>query len=158
MKGFEGLGNKISTFLLSDTVSLKVLFDNVKNTVISASLMIGAFYVRYSNKPPFDQLAADPAIQDSRVLLARLLLYLGFTLMVLNMAQLYIIGKHTKELFLVKPEDFPDSIPGWFRTLPAGFLRLLLTLIIAAVFVILQLASIAVALLGLFRFAADVSH
>ena len=157
MQRFRAIGAKLSQFLLSEQLSLKVIFDNITNTIISATVISGGVWVASFRKPPFDQIAADPTLQETRILLGRLLLWIGFTLMALNLAQVYLIHRRAGELFpyrLIAPTN--ESSSGWLASLTVRFAVMLLRGVVLFILLALQLATISIAMLFIFRTVGEV--
>ena len=157
MKRFHDIGAKISQFLLSEQLSLKVIFDNIRNTIISATVISGGVWVASFRKPPFDQIAEDPTFQETRVLLGRLLLWIGFTLIALNLAQVYLIHRRAMELFpyrLIAPTD--ESTSGRLASFTVWLTVMLLRGVVMIILLALQLATISIALLFIFRTVGEV--
>lgn len=147
---------RLKAFLLADQFSLKVVFDNIRNTIIAATVISGGVWVRSYQKPPFDQVPLD---SELRVLLGRVLLFVGFILVTLNLAQLYVMHIRAREFLKIPAKPSTDetvSEQGLIPILFADFVRAIVLSGVMVILLALQLATIGLALLFTLRIAGEV--
>ena len=156
MKRFAGLQQKLATFLLPEKLSLKVIFDNVRNTIIAATVMSSAIWISSYKKPPFDKIEAGSIAQEGRVLLGSLLFWIGFMLLVLNVAQIVLIYREAWKHFAFERGEGPETLLDLLVSIPASLLELLFKVGILVVLLTLQVSTIAIAWLFMFRTIGDV--
>ena len=143
---------KLRQFLLAEQFSLKVVFDNIRNSIIAATVFSGGVWVRSYRKPPFDQIPLD---HDVRVILGRLLLFVGFTLVALNLAQLFVMHIRAREFLRTQAEPSTDDTApsGWVL---AGMVSFFIRFAVIAILLALQFATLGLAMLFALRTVSEV--
>lgn len=147
---------KLRQFLLADQFSLKVVFDNIRNSIIAATVISGGVWVRSYLKPPFDQIPLD---HDMRVILGRLLLFVGFTLVALNLAQLFVMHIRAREFLRTQAKPSTDDTAptgGVLAILLAGMVSFFIRFAVIAILLALQFATLGLAMLFALRTVGEV--
>lgn len=132
-------------FLLGERVSLKVVFDNVRNTIIAATLISGGIWIKGSSSSPFSKLPASKATLEFLEWFPTLLIGVGLSLLALNMMQALVISRRGAASFNYPHGDSAESK----KKLPWS-VEILLFLVLA----LLQLATVVVVPLFMFRVLA----
>jgi hypothetical protein len=132
----------VESFLLPDRVSLKVIFDNVRNSIIASTLVSGGLWVGRFAQSPVAKSAAEA--EPFLFLLAGGLVWLGFALVVLNFLQIIVISGQSRTVFAI-------ARPGAPRSLLSGVLTVTATIAVTGLLLLVQGVAIAVFSLAVLR-------
>jgi len=133
MNAYSDVLGRILAFLLPEAVSLKVVFDNVRNALIASALVTGGFWVKNFAasqivRPPEDSL---PYL----ALLSGCLVWFGFFLFTLNLLQVVAISDRSRTAFVKGPRA----------------LRWIAAVLVGAILALIQFTAISVFSLAILR-------
>lgn len=142
-------GKGAESFLLPDRVSVKVIFDNVRNSLIASTLVTGGFWVaRFASRPQVK--GAGGETETFLVMLSQGLVWLGFVLMALNLLQIIAISTQGRTMF--SPTTSTENAE---RRSASGLAQVIALVLVTAILLLIQLCAIAVFSLAVLRGIAD---